>query len=201
LSRLLLIRHGDTERNSAQRYWGRTDVGLSPAGIIQAERLRDRLTEESLSAVYASDLRRASVTAEIIASRHDVTITTCPELREIDFGEIEGLTFDEACQLYPEVVRLWVEQSLQLKYPAGDSIVEFSSRVISFMPRLVKHTEQETVLIVAHSGVLRTLVCHLLGIDTQHRWQLRLDLASLSVVETYSPNAILCLLNDVGHLR
>jgi alpha-ribazole phosphatase len=201
LSRLLLVRHGDTERNSAQRYWGRTDVKLSPAGISQAERLRDRLTEESLNAVYASDLIRASVTAEIIASRHDVTITTCPELREIDFGEIEGLTFDEARQRYPEVVRRWVEQSPKLKYPAGDSIAEFSNRVIGFVPRLAKHTEQETVLIVAHSGVLRTLVCHLLGIETRHRWQLRLDLASLSVVETYSPNAILCSLNDVNHLR
>ncbi len=201
MSRLLLVRHGQTERNSAQRYWGRTDVKLSPAGIRQAERLRDRLAEAPLSAVYSSDLRRASATAEIIASRHDVAVTTCPELREIDFGGIEGLTFDEARQLYPEVVRLWAEQSPKLKYPAGDSITEFSNRVISFVPRLAKHTEQETVLIVAHSGVLRTLLCQLLGMETRHLWQIRLDLASLSVTETYSQSAMLCSLNDVCHLR
>jgi alpha-ribazole phosphatase len=201
LSRLLLVRHGETERNSAQRYWGRTDVRLSPAGIRQAERLRDRLAGEPLSAVYASDLRRASATAEIIASRHDLAVTTCPELREIDFGEIEGLTFDEARRLYPEVVRLWIEQSSELKYPAGDSITEFSNRVIGFVPRLAKHAKQETVLIVAHSGVLRTLLCQLLGMETRHRWQMRLDLASLSVAETYSRSAVLCSLNDVCHLR
>jgi alpha-ribazole phosphatase len=201
MSRLLLVRHGKTERNSTQRYWGCTDVKLSPAGIRQAERLRDRLAEEPLSAVYSSDLKRASATAEIIACRHDVALTTCPELREIDFGEIEGLTFDEARRLYPEVVRLWVEQSPKLKYPAGDSITEFSNRVISFVPKLAKHTEQETVLIVAHSGVLRTLLCQLLGMETRHRWQMRLDLASLSVTETYSRSAMLCSLNDVCHLR
>jgi alpha-ribazole phosphatase len=201
LSRLLLVRHGETERNSAQRYWGRTDVKLSPAGIRQAERLRDRLVKEPLSAVYSSDLRRASATAEIIAAQHNVAVTTCPELREIDFGEIEGLTFDEARRLYPEVVRLWTAQSPELKYPAGDSFTEFSNRVISFVPRLVKHTEKETVLIVAHSGVLRTLLCHLLDMKTRHRWQMRLDLASLSIAETYSQNAMLCLLNDVCHLR
>jgi alpha-ribazole phosphatase len=201
LSRLILVRHGETERNSAQRYWGRTDIKLSPDGIRQAERLRDRLAGEPFSAIYSSDLRRASATAKIIASRHDLAVTTCPELREIDFGEIEGLTFDEARRLYPEVVRLWTEQSPKLKYPAGDSITEFSNRVISFVPRLAKHTEKETVLIVAHSGVLRTLLCHLLNMETRHRWQMRLDLASLSVAETYSQSAMLCLLNDVCHLR
>jgi len=201
LSRLLLVRHGETEQNSAQRYWGRTDVKLSPAGIRQAERLRDRLAGEPLSAVYSSDLKRASATAEIIASRHGVAVTICPELREIDFGEIEGLTFEEARRLYPEVARLWTEQSHELKYPAGDSITEFSNRVTSFVPRLAKHTEQETVLIVAHSGVLRTLLCHLLDMETRHRWQMRLDLASLSIAETYSRSTMLCSLNDVCHLR
>jgi alpha-ribazole phosphatase len=201
LSRLLLVRHGETELNSAERYWGHTDVKLSLAGVRQVERLRDRLATEQVDAVYSSDLRRALVTAETIASRHDVKVIICPELREIDFGEIEGLTFDEARQLYPEVVRLWSERSPKLRYPGGDGIEEFSNRVSSFVPRLENHTEQETALIVAHSGVLRTLVCQLLGMELHHRWQMRLDLASLTIIETYSQRAILCLLNDVCHLE
>jgi len=201
LSRLLLVRHGETELNSTERYWGRTDVTLSAVGLRQAEQLRDRLTTEKINAVYSSDLRRSSLTAETIASRHKLEVLICPELREIDFGQLEGLTFDQISQLYPEVTRLWMERSPKLKYPGGESIYQFNNRVGDFMRRLEKHAEQETILIVAHSGVLRTLACQLLGIELRHRWQIRLDLASLTVIETYPQGAILSLLNDVSHLR
>ncbi len=201
MSRLLLVRHGDTELNSAERYWGSTDVKLSDAGFRQAERLRDHLATERIDAIYSSELRRASATAQIIASSHRLDVTTCAELREINFGELEGLTFNEISQLYPEVTELWLQRSPGLKYPGGESVDEFNSRVSQFVDRLDKHTPQETILIVAHSGSLRSLMCHLLGIDPERWWQFRLDLASLSILETYPAGAILNLLNDVSHLR
>ena len=200
MARLLLVRHGDTELNSAERYWGASDVTLSAVGLGQAERLRNRLATERIDAVYSSDLKRALVTAETIASGHKLEVITCPELREINFGQLEGLTFDQISQLYPEVARLWMERNPRLKYPGGESLDELNSRVSSYMSRLEKHAEEETILIVAHSGVLRTLVCQLLGIELRHRWQIRLDLASLTVMETYPQGAILSLLNDVSHL-
>jgi len=200
LSRLFLVRHGDTELNSAERYWGRSDVKLSAAGVGQAERLRDRLVVEKIDAVYSSDLERALVTAEIIASGHQLAVITCAELREVNFGQLEGLNFSEISRLYPEVAKLWAERSTKLKYPGGESLVEFNTRVSKFLSRLDKHTVGETILIVAHAGVLRTLVCQLLGIDPQRRWQIRLDLASLSIMETHQQGAILSLLNDVSHL-
>lgn len=200
MSRLLLVRHGDTKLNSAERYWGQTDVELSAAGLRQAERLRDRLATEKIDAIYSSDLQRASATAKLIASAHQLEVITCAELREINFGQLEGLTFDEVSQLYPEVTKLWVERSPELKYPGGESIDRFTKRVSKFLSRLEEHTEQETILIAAHSGVLRTLICLLLGIELQHRWQFRLDLASLSILETYPQQAILSLLNNVSHL-
>jgi len=201
LFRLLLVRHGDTELNSAERYWGSTDVKLSDAGFRQAERLRDRLATERIDAIYASDLRRASATAEIIASGHRLDVIICAELREMNFGELEGLTFNEISRLYPEVTELWRQRSPKLKYPGGESVDEFNSRVSQFVGRLKKQAPQETILIVAHSGSLRSLVCHLLGIGVERRWQFRLDLASLTILETYPPGAILSLLNDVSHLR
>ena len=201
MSRLLLVRHGNTELNSAERYWGHTDVRLSAAGLKQAERLRRRLADEKIGAVYSSDLSRARVTAEIIASGRHSEVITCAELREINFGELEGLTFAQVSQLYPEVAKLWVERSPKLKYPGGESIEEFSNRVSQFLSRLEKHTPQETILIVAHSASLRILVSYLMGLELRHWRQLRLDLASLSVLDTYPQGAILNLLNDTSHLR
>lgn len=201
MSRLLLVRHGDTALNSAERYWGHTDVKLSATGLRQAERLCARLAAEKIDVVYSSNLSRALVTAEIIASGHQLAVITCAELREVNFGQLEGLTFREVSQLYPEVTKLWAERSPELKYPGGESLDEFNNRVSRFLGRLEKHAAAETILIVAHSGVLRTLVCQLLGIELRYRWQLRLDFTSLSIVETYPKGAILSLLNDISHLK
>lgn len=200
MSKLLLVRHGDTELNSAQRYWGQSDVKLSAAGLRQAERLRDRLAKQKVDAIYSSDLQRALVTAKIIASRHGLEVITCVELREINFGDAEGLTFDEISQLFPKVTKMWLERNPGLQYPGGERVDEFNKRVSKFLGRLDKHTAEETILIVAHSGVLRTLICYLLGIELKHRWQFRLELASLTILETYPQGAILSLLNDLSHL-
>lgn len=201
MSKLLLVRHGETKLNNAKRFQGHTDVELSPAGVRQAEHLRDRLSNEKIGVVYSSDLRRALMTTEIISSGHKANITACPELREINYGKLEGLTFEEISRLYPEIAELIARFSLQLKFPDGESVEELSHRVIKFTNRLKKHAAEETILIVAHSAPLRLLICHLLGIELHHWRQFRLDLASLSILDTYPQVAILSLLNDVSHLK
>ena len=201
LSRLLLVRHGDTVLNSAERYWGQTDVELSAAGIKQAERLRDRLAVEGIDAVYSSNLKRALATAHIIASSHRLDVIVREELREVNFGKLEGLTFREIDELYPEVTEAWSNWSLAFEFPGGESVSELDARVSKFLGKLQEHTSEETILIVAHSAPLRLLICHLLGIGLQHWRQFRLDLASLSIVETYSQGAVINLLNDTSHLR
>ena len=202
MSRLLLARHGDTELDSAHRYWGRTDVKLSADGLRQAERLRDRLAGEKIGAVYSSDLKRALVTAETIASRHQLDVIPCADLREIDFGNIEGLTYEEVSQLYPEFfTKFWIQRVPNLRFPGGEGTDEFNSRVSKFAGRLKEHAAEETILIVAHRGPLVIIILQLLGVELQFRVQFRLDLASLSIVETYSQREALSLLNDTSHLR
>ena len=201
MSRLLLVRHGETELNSTERYWGRTDVKLSLGGMGQAERLRDRLATEPIDAVYSSDLKRALVTAEVISSEHKVDIVTCPELREMNYGDCEGLTFQEISSLYSELAELITNFSLELRFPGGEGFEGFIERTTKFLDRLNKHTAEQTILIVSHSGPLKVLVCRLLGIDLGHWRQIRLDNASLSIVETYPRGAVLSLLNDISHLK
>jgi len=195
------VRHGITEFNSARRFAGYSDVELSAAGYRQVERLRDRLVDDKIDAVYSSDLRRALVTAEVISSEHKVDIVTCPDLREINYGNIEGLTFEEIRRLYPEVAESLTNFSLRLKFPGGEDFEGLIERVSKFLDKLKRHTSSQTMLIVSHSGPLRILVCRLLGIDLGHWRQIRIDNASLSIVETYSQGAVVSLLNDTAHLR
>ena len=201
MSRLLLVRHGITEFNSTRRFAGYSNVEMSADGYQQVEKLRDRLANEKIDAVYSSDLKRALVTAEILSSRHKMDIVACPELREINYGAVEGLTFDEIGQRYPEVAELITNFNLRLEFPDGEGLHGFIERVVGFLDRLKSHEQSETILIVSHSGPLRTLVCHLLGIAQDHWWQIRIDNASLSIVDTYPRGAIISLLNDTSHLR
>lgn len=202
MSRLLLVRHGITEFNSTRRFAGYSDVEMSDAGYRQVEKLRDRLANEKIDIIYSSDLRRALVTAEVISSRHEVDIVTCPELREVNYGDCEGLTFQEINDLYPEVAESIANFDLiKLKFPGGESFEEFIERTSKFLDKLNQHAPSETMLIVAHSGPLRVLVCRLLGIEMVHWRQFRIDTASLSIMETHPRGAILSLLNDASHLR
>ena len=200
MPRLLLVRHGETELKSSERVWGRTDVKLDALGLKQAERLRDRLAEEKIDVIYSSNLKRALVTAETIAFKHQLKVISCVELREFNYGKIEGLTHEEISQLFPELYKSMMQRSPNLKFPGGESVYQLNNRVSQFLSKLEKHTPEQTILIVAHFGLLRVLLCRLFGIGIKRRWQFHLDLASLSVLETNQQGAMLSLLNDVSHL-
>ena len=201
MAKLLLARHGETEWSKERRYQGHTDLCLSAAGLKQAERLRNHLVSWRIDAIYSSDLKRASTTASIIATGHSREVALRKELREIDFGQFEGLRFEEISWHYPEAVREWLTHNPEVRALKGESMNELAARVSCIIPRLERHAPGETVLIVAHGGSLQVLLCLLLGIGLEHRWQIRLDNASLTVVETYPEGAVLSLLNDVCHLN
>lgn len=195
-----MVRHGETELTRARRFCGHSDVQLNDAGIRQVERLRDRLETKKIDAIYSSDLQRTLLTAEIIASRHQLAIITCAELREMNYGSLECLTFEEICRSHPDVADCCVNWSPELKFPGGESFDDFKVRVRKSLSILEKHAPEETILIVSHGGPLRLLFCYLLEMEPWHWRQFQLDVASLSIIERYPDIAIMRLLNDTSHL-
>lgn len=200
MSRILLVRHGVTDLNTGDRFLGRTDVPLGDTGKKQAGQLRDRLVAEKMDAIYTSTLSRARATAEIIAAGRRVKVTPCEELCECDFGDIEGLTFEEIKRLYPALAQELIERKTG-SFPGGETLEQLNTRVQAFLKRLEKHKPGETVLIVAHGGPIRLIICNLLGLGLEHWIQFRIEHASLSVLEIYPGMNILDLFNDVSHLN
>jgi alpha-ribazole phosphatase len=200
LSRLLLVRHGSTILHKVDRFWGKTDIALSNIGIMQAAQLRARLSSEKIGAVYSSTLSRARFTAEIIASEHRLDVIACDELCECNFGYLEGLSFEEIKDLYPALAEE-LSNWKTVVFPGGESLEQLNVRVNVFLHRLEQHPPGDTIAIVAHGGPLRLIICNLLGLEIKHWQQMRIDLASLSIVETYPQATILSLLNDVSHLK
>lgn len=200
MPKLFLIRHGTTRLHANDRFWGKTDVPLSGVGIKQAGQLRERLASEKIHAIYASTASRARSTAEIIAAGHKANVVACAELCECNFGFAEGLTFNEIQKIYPalaEELANWKSAT----FPGGESLAQLNERVKTFLPRLENLKPKDNVIIVSHGGPLRLLICNLLDIDFAHWQQLRIDRASLSIVETFPQTAILSLLNDSSHLK
>ena len=201
MPKLLLVRHGDTKLQSGQRFWGSTDVALSQKGLRQAEQLCERLAGMKINAAYASTLSRARVTAEIITTRHQLPVNTRAELDEINFGYIEGLSFDEIKKRHPDLAEELLNHNPSPTFPGGESLNNLDERIKTFAEGLQNHKQEETVLIVSHFGALRVMICRLLGLGLEHWQQLQVSLASLSVVDTYPGGATLSLLNDISHLK
>ncbi len=198
--RFFLVRHGAVLSDDAGRYWGHTDIPLNEHGIQQAGMLRQRLASESVTAIYSSDLMRARDTASIIAEPHDVPVTLCQDLREINFGQLEGMTFDEAKRSRPGVESIWSGTDPGAGFPGGESLDAMARRVDHAVEKVLVDSPDGNVLLVAHGGPLRVLVCRMMGLSISRWWQIRIDLASLSVLDVYPEGATISVLNDVCHL-
>ncbi len=201
MARLFLVRHGITDHNSSHKFLGHTDVELSDEGFRQVEKLRDRMVKEKFDVIYSSDLKRARSTAEVISAGHNTEIISCSELREINYGETESLTYGEIKQRYPELAEAISNLSPELSFPGGESLQGFITRTLKFLDRLEERSPEQRILIVAHGGPMRTLLCDLLGVGQNYWRTFRLDNASLSIVDTYPQRTILSLLNDTSHLK
>lgn len=194
---LLLIRHGQTDWNLEQRFQGQSDIPLNETGRKQVQALAERLAAEQFDAIYSSDLQRAAETAKIICVSQ---IHRDPRLREVHFGDWEGLTYDEIKAKYPEPLAAWEADIFKNAPPKGETLEELSVRVQSMLDELHEKHDDQNILIVAHGGVLQTLICLALKLPPTMYWQFHLSTASLSEVAFYPAGAILNSLNDTSHL-
>jgi broad specificity phosphatase PhoE len=161
---ILLARHGETDWNREKRWQGRSDLSLNDSGREQARALAEKLEAVPLSAVYASDLRRAYETALIIAERKGLAVTPIRELREVDVGSWTGLSYEEVKQRFPDGYR-----AMRLRtgrgWEGGETYAEMGRRVLEAMHRIARQHRREAVLVVTHSGPIRAVRAHALGLD------------------------------------
>ena len=195
VTRLLLLRHGEPEVESRGRCYGRLDVGLSPRGVEQAGRAAALLDDVSIAAVYASPRRRAVESARPLADRRGLEVEIDPDLRELDFGALEGLTYDEARVRYPEIYSAWMEHPTEVKFPGGESYAHLRARVLGAFARLRGAHAGATFSVVAHGGVTRTALANALGLPDAHIFRLAQDYAALSVIDWIDDVPIVRLVN------
>lgn len=208
-TRLILVRHGETEYTAQRRYSGRGDVALSLAGLAQAQAVANRVAAlaGAEAVVVSSPLARCRRTAEEIAQRlasaHDlahVPVTVDESFVECDFGEWEGLTFNEVRERWPEQMREWLA-SPEVAPPGGESFVEVAARVGPAVDRLVSSHPGRAVVVVSHVSPIKLLLRDALAASDAFLHRLFLDAAGISIVDRWPDGGIAVrTVNDTAHL-
>ena len=201
-TRLLLLRHGQTELSVQRRYSGRGNPELTEVGRSQAADAARYLAQKGgIAAVISSPLHRAHATATAAADALGLSVVIDENLTETDFGEWEGLTFPEAAKSHPDVHGRWLRDT-SLAAPGGESFDEVGQRVHRARDRIVAEYPGATVLVVSHVTPIKTLLRLALDAGPSILYRMHLDLASLSIAEFYPDNgASVRLVNDTSYLR
>jgi alpha-ribazole phosphatase len=186
--RLVLVRHARVDTGG--RLVGATDVPLDDAGRAQSRALADRLGRYAPVACFCSPMQRCLETARAAST---LPLQVDPDLREIDFGRWENRTFAEAAADSPETMRRWAAFDADFAFPGGESVGGFLKRVRNAAARLAD-AEAEVVAAVTHGGVIRAMLCHLLGIEPRHYAAFNVPFATVVVVELFDGGGLLSAL-------
>lgn len=197
---IYLVRHGQTPWNKAGRYQGHTDIPLSPLGRRQALCLARRLARDPIDAIYSSDLTRARGTAAPLARRLSLPVRARADLREMAYGDLEGLTAAQIEERYPHYYPAARQDPLGTTPPRGESFSSMYARVLAAWEEIIA-APHKRVVVVAHGGTLKALLCHLLGVDPRERWRFMLDNASITILHRRRSGFSLWRYNDTHHLN
>jgi probable phosphoglycerate mutase len=157
MTRLILIRHGETDWNRERRFQGHADIGLNANGQEQARRLAMRLAGESFDALHSSDLRRARDSVQALADGLGLPLRLDAGLREQSFGVMEGLLPQQVAERWPEVWQQWSLHDADWAPPGGESAHQFHARVLAAVNRIAAAHRGQQVLVATHGGVLDML--------------------------------------------
>lgn len=170
MTRIFLVRHGATDWNVTKRAQGQADVPMTSLGYEQAEAAAERLEDERIDAVYASDLQRASETAKAIARRKGLEVNLDPRLREIDQGDWTGLSSDEIHARWPD---RWGMARHYTARPGGESPRQVRERALAAIKDIVRAHPDQQVVVCSHGGTIRWVAAETLGYDDRESAAIR----------------------------
>ena len=195
--RVVLVRHGEPEASARGRCYGSLDVDLSVRGRRQMRRVARLLERAPLAAVYCSPRRRAREGARIVAEPHGLAPRPEDRLREIDFGSLEGLTYDQAAERFPEVYKTWMERPTEVEFPGGESLSRMRLRVVGAASELRGRHQGHTIAVVSHGGVGRILLAEALSLDVRNLFRMEQSYGAVSVIDYYGDAPLVRVLNAV----
>ncbi len=198
MARIILVRHGKTDWNQELRIQGgSSDTPLNEEGRYQAEKLALRLSRCNIQAIYSSPLKRAFETAQMIAKHHNIEVVVEKSLREIEAGDMEGLTSAELGVRFSELL---TRDGVSYRVPKGESLVDLQQRSWNFIQSINRVHVGSELVVVSHYFAVLTILCSALMVPLSHITRFRLSTGCINILNLDEKEARLELFNDTGYI-
>lgn len=173
---IFLVRHGATDWNIQGRCQGATDLDLNEVGLRQAKQIATSLTNETIHGIYSSNLKRARQTAQFFSLHHQLPVHIETDVRELDHGKLEGLTFAEIKENYSQFIQRWRTEPAEIQVPGGERLADVARRAWKGLSRIVRgHAAEEAVVIVSHNFPILGIICRITGTHLNNYRTFHLD--------------------------
>jgi broad specificity phosphatase PhoE len=202
VTKIILVRHGHVDGIAPERFRGRADLQLTPAGRRQAEATARRIHAAwTPVAVYTSPMSRCRTTAAAIGTPFGLSPQPVEGLIDIDYGEWQGLTPDEVRRRWPEALDTWYRMPHWAAIPGGESLQDLLNRTVAVLRDLIERHPQETVVVVGHDSVNRVILLHALELPLSRYWRLGQDPCSINQIESMEDGFTVRSINETYHLN
>ena len=201
MTKIYLVRHGQTEWNKKLTFRGRADIPLNEAGHMEAQALSHALKDKNIEAIYTSPLKRSIETAQPVANLFHLEIVPVQALIDINYGDWEGLSFNEVKKRYGEQYIRWEKSPDLIRFPNGETLDEAKERSFRAFNNIVRENPDNSILIIPHRVINKILLCALLNLTNSHFWELKQDTGCINLIEYAEDKFVLCTMNDTCHLK
>ena len=201
MTRIYLVRHGQTAWNKEEIFRGRTDVPLNETGLREAELAGEYFREMEIHEIYSSPLLRAWETAQKIAEVQRLEVRPLQGIIDMRFGEWEGQSLKDVQRKDGQRFQQWRNEPHRVRIPGGESLDEVRDRAMAVLEETIQSNSGKTLLFVSHRVVNKVILCSILGLDNSHFWQIGQDTTAINLIQHRDGKYVLSLLNEACHLK
>ena len=198
--KLILVRHALTVDNQKSRLSGHIDSSISEEGKEQIDKITNYLKDFDIDKIYTTTSSRTKDTVKKLSELKSIEIIEKESLKEISFGDFEGLTFDEIKDKYPKEFQDMIEKGYEYKYPNGESLIDSYNRVCIELDNIISNNDDRTILICSHGGTIRNIITYLISNSYKYHWNFKIDNGSVTILEVQDWFTVITAMNNTSFI-
>ena len=198
--KLILVRHALTVDNQKSRLSGHIDSSISEEGKEQIDKITNYLKDFDIDKIYTTTSSRTKDTVKKLSELKSIEIIEKESLKEISFGDFEGLTFDEIKDKYPKEFQDMIEKGYEYKYPNGESLIDSYNRVCIELDNIISNNDDRTILICSHGGTIRNIITYLISNSYKYHWNFKIVNGSVTILEVQDGFTVITAMNNTSFI-
>ena len=198
--KLILVRHALTVDNQKSRLSGHIDSSISEEGKEQIDKITNYLKDFDIDKIYTTTSSRTKDTVKKLSELKSIEIIEKESLKEISFGDFEGLTFNEIKDKYPKEFQGMIQKGYEYKYPNGESLIDSYNRVCIELDNIISNNDNRTILICSHGGTIRNIITYLISNSYKYHWNFKIDNGSVTILEIQDGFTVITAMNNTSFI-